>query len=189
MKRAVLSVLLLMGGCLDRRSSHQEAPVPNPPSGGQEGGTDAEESVGGDDDYVADAHDETGSRCVPMNDGVEICNGLDDDCDGVVDDVSAEHPQLMVDPLNCGACGNRCQGANADPYCRYGECWFVCAAGWSDIDGLAENGCEIRCVITQGGTEECDGYSGDCRSAFSEPGDADEVFNSLGFRPVRSVLP
>ncbi len=168
MKRAALSVLLLTGGCLDRRSSHQEAPVPNPPSGGQEEGADAEQGVGGGDQDGADAHEATEPRCVPVNAGVEICNGLDDDCDGVIDNVSRDLRQLQQDVLNCGECGNRCQPPNAEPNCREGVCLFTCVGGWSDIDGLPENGCEVQCVTTNGGVEECDGWDNDCDQAIDE---------------------
>src|SRR5579871_1325157 len=34
----------------------------------------------------------------------EVCNGLDDDCDGVVDNGI----DLNTDDLNCGICGNAC---------------------------------------------------------------------------------
>ena len=53
--------------------------------------------------------------CVP---DLEVCNGLDDDCNGVVDDVTS----LGRDPLNCGACGNACDLANVVATCLGGQC-------------------------------------------------------------------
>ena len=39
----------------------------------------------------------------------ESCDGRDNDCDGGID----EDFDLMIDPFNCGACGNRCGAAVA----------------------------------------------------------------------------
>ena len=52
-------------------------------------------------------------------DGVEVCNGLDDDCDGVAD-AEFMTGSVYTDLYNCGACGNDCtnQGyLNATPTC------------------------------------------------------------------------
>ncbi len=50
----------------------------------------------------------------------ELCNGMDDDCDSMVD----EGFDLMTDDNNCGSCGNRC---NNDLTCISGSCG--CAPG------------------------------------------------------------
>ena len=75
----------------------------------------------------------------------ERCNGLDDDCNGEVDnDVSAG--LVATDPRNCGACGATCpQRPSATAVCTEGECDFVCLPGNLDGDRLAANGCEIAC--------------------------------------------
>ncbi len=133
-------------------------------SGGEEGGHPGEGGViQGEGEGESDE-----PRCIPNNNGVEICNGLDDDCNLEVDDVSPELTQLKNDHLNCGACGNRCQAANADPRCVNGLCDFTCSGGWSDIDGLPDNGCEVQCVATNGGDEECDGVDNDCDQEIDE---------------------
>ena len=51
------------------------------------------------------------SQVLPQD---ETCNGLDDDCDGQVDE--GPYPD---DPHNCGACGNRCL---ASDQCKNGAC-------------------------------------------------------------------
>ncbi len=109
--------------------------------------------------------------CHPRNGGVETCNGTDDDCNGIVDDVPPNSEQLQQDPMHCGTCGHRCDAPNASSRCRGGVCGFVCNPGWSDIDGDPENGCEIQCVVTDGGVEVLDGIDNDC------DGETDEDFD------------
>ncbi len=52
-------------------------------------------------------------KCSPNS--PEICNGLDDNCDGNID----EDTDLRNDVLNCGACGRRCR---AGSQCIEGVC-------------------------------------------------------------------
>ncbi len=91
---------------------------------------------------------------------LEVCDGLDNDCDGVVDEETA----LDRDTLNCGGCGNECTAptqrlvACVDGGCVVGEC----AEGYQDLDGEADNGCEHGCTPSNGGVEVCDGEDNDC---------------------------
>ncbi len=71
----------------------------------------------------------------------ETCNGLDDDCDGVVDNGF----DLTTDVNNCGTCGHQCTVANGTPGCDNGTCTVVaCNAGFADCDGNPSNGCETN---------------------------------------------
>jgi hypothetical protein len=84
--------------------------------------------------------------CSPSNNGVEICDKKDNDCNGVVDD--ADKVDTSADPLNCGACGASCAGQfpNAAPSCQAGQCVLgACLPGYSNLDGNAANGCEYNC--------------------------------------------
>ena len=150
----------------------------------------SDDGSGGGGDAGLDATEEAGGG--GGQDGfctTEVCNGLDDDCNDVVDDVAPELPQLQHDALNCGACGNRCRAPNAQPVCREGECGFVCNPNWSDIDGDPDNGCEILCELTNGGVEVCDGVDNDCNDEIDETFDLYTDVDNCGECGHRCELP
>src|SRR5262249_11976759 len=108
--------------------------------------------------------------CTPTNGGVEICDGIDNDCNGTVDDVMPA--KLIGDPNNCGKCGHKCDfsalhqvGAcvggpgtdgGATPMCVVSGCLpgFVTLAGGTP--------CAYQCTPTTPPTEVCDGKDNDC---------------------------
>lgn len=70
---------------------------------------------------------------------VELCNGLDDDGDTLVD----EDFDLTTDPSNCGRCGNACAFPNASARCTAGACALrACLAGWGNCNADDTDGCE-----------------------------------------------
>ncbi len=101
----------------------------------------------------------------------EVCDGTDNDCNGLVDDGF----DLASDPVNCGGCGVQCAAIvdHAVPECVSGQCQvLVCLPGYWDINGDPTDGCEYPCSLTQGGVEQCgDGVDNDC------DGDTDEGFD------------
>jgi hypothetical protein len=113
--------------------------------------------------------DDGGGPCVPTNNGVEKCDHIDNDCNGVVDDVSPE--SLVADPNNCGSCFNEC---NFLPKHQFGTCVggfdggapackpSGCLPGYIDLDNDPTNGCEYACTPTSPATEICDGVDNDC---------------------------
>jgi hypothetical protein len=99
--------------------------------------------------------------CVPSGD--ELCDGLDNDCDGIVDDGF----DLEGDPRNCGGCGTVCTLDHAFPGCSAGECAVErCEIGWVDLDGVPANGCEYGCPPD--GDELCDTRDNDCDGRVDE---------------------
>jgi hypothetical protein len=91
----------------------------------------------------------------PMCDCDEIslvdlaCNGIDENCDGRIDDGSPKCGDECVDTSvnlkHCGGCDKPCAGEgtpNATPVCSGGMCSLKCAMGFDDCDGMADTGCE-----------------------------------------------
>ncbi len=75
----------------------------------------------------------------------EICNEMDDDCDGSVDE--GYDPQHGDDPNNCGGCNTVCDctGHHCVPGCYEGDCIVAqCSTGWFDTNGSFDDGCECQ---------------------------------------------
>ena len=54
------------------------------------------------------------------------------------------YTRIAYDINNCGACGNVCNFAHANPYCQNGVCSYYCLTGYGDCDNMAANGCETN---------------------------------------------
>ncbi|MCK6570543.1 putative metal-binding motif-containing protein [Myxococcota bacterium] len=142
------------------------------------------------EDGFADGDGDPGTgceyRCTPFNGGVEICNGADDDCDLQID----EGIDLLTDPANCGRCDHRCALDNAVGRCLEGGCIITeCLGGFSDLDGLTENGCEFGCFVSNGGVEACDGVDNDCDGQTDETFDRETDPENCGFCGTRCERP
>ncbi|HUU00415.1 MAG TPA: MopE-related protein [Myxococcota bacterium] len=85
--------------------------------------------------------------CRPTNGGVEICDGLDNDCDGQTDDGD---PAFLC-PGVAHAAATECSG---------GRCNYGCDEGFVNANGEWSDGCECR--PTRQGVEWCDGLDNDC---------------------------
>jgi hypothetical protein len=84
------------------------------------------------------------------------------------------------DPLNCGRCKHVCQFMNAYAQCVIGKCIMgACYDGFSDLDGLPHNGCELDISADAGADdyptiEVCNGLDDDL------DGETDEGIPWLG---------
>jgi hypothetical protein len=105
--------------------------------------------------------------CTPTNGGVEACDGLDNNCNGVAD----EGFTLSTDAANCGACGHACVASDVSDVsaaqCSGGTCSVkTCQPGFADCDGAVANGCEVN---TQTSTANCGGCGVVCAVAHGSP--------------------
>jgi len=99
----------------------------------------------------------------------EICDGLDNDCNGQTDEITD------TDPLNCGECGEVCEFANGQPGCNNGQCLLVgCNPGFEDCDQDPNTGCETDTTSDPVNCGGCGNICGDdsaetvCRSGQCE---------------------
>jgi len=116
---------------------------------------------GPDSDFCARGHLQCAnlfsSECVGDSPNTpEVCNGLDDNCDGHVD----EDWDFFNDPNNCGGCNVVCSGLNVDTrQCTSGACNPVCSFGWQSCDGNLTNGCETLRNTYPGAFPDPTGYA------------------------------
>jgi hypothetical protein len=116
----------------------------------------------------------------------ELCDAVDNDCDGGIDEDFRDVAGKYGSVTHCGGCDISCLALsfpNAQPICDTAGpvplCDYGCAAGFVDVDGAAANGCE--CAPTPGvdypdplGVDSnCDGIDGDRASGLfvSKAGD------------------
>jgi hypothetical protein len=116
-------------------------------------------------DFVdADKKASNGCECEPTNGGVETCDGLDNNCNGMVD----EGFDFQNDIDNCGTCNHRCFYPFAKASCVMGTCQQgACLDGFYDRDPNVP-GCETACQKTNGGVEICDGLDNDCNGMIDD---------------------
>ncbi|MCU0657433.1 MAG: MopE-related protein [Polyangiaceae bacterium] len=119
-------------------------------------------------DLNQDPSDGCEYACSPSNNGVEACDEVDNNCNGLVD----EDVDTSGDVNHCGACKKACVLPNAVPSCGQGACAISeCLPGFTDKDKDPLNGCEYACGVSNGGVEVCDGKDNDCNGQVDDDPD------------------
>jgi hypothetical protein len=115
-----------------------------------------------DDGDAKSGHDLSYDACITIP---EVCNNVDDNCDGKID----EGFDKQTDPRYC----ENCKGCmdllnkNAYPDCVAGKCTIKsCMTGYVDLNGDMSDGCEHPCATT--GVEVCDGIDNDCNGKIDD---------------------
>ena len=132
-------------------------------------------------DLNEDPSDGCEYECAPSEDGIEYCDGLDNNCNGEIDETDIDNPLtreswvpsgIQTDLENCGRCGERCYGGpNSTPRCVSAVCKIECDAGHVIVDpNDPMQGCKkaASCSPTNGGIEICDGLDNDCNGIIDE---------------------
>jgi hypothetical protein len=167
---AWLPWLLLIGAC----NQDPLTRVRRIDAGAREAGAAADATA----DARREARTDRGEVCVPDPNG-EVCDGLDNDCNGTVDDVPPA--LLQSDAKNCGACGHACSLPNAFTKCQGGVCVFdSCAPGFWDLNQKQDDGCEYKCLVSNGGVEACDDVDNNCDGVVDEGFGKDKDPNNCG---------
>ncbi len=145
-------------------------------------------SSGGEGGCVFDCTGGTGG-CQPTNGGIEICDSLDNDCDGTTDN----GPDIDFTGIKtCGTCTNNCYTLllNCDPAtitCDPGpspgsvagtcDCG-ACAQDYYDLDG--DGTCEYYCVKSTDDDAVCNNKDDDCDGVKDEDVDVCDSTTDCG---------
>jgi hypothetical protein len=119
-------------------------------------------------DVNDDPADGCESECTPTNNGNEICDGLDNDCDGVVDGADAADAETFYRDVDSDGYGD------LDPAAEYRACRS--STGNPPMGYVADNtDCDDDdAAINPDADEVCDGLDNDCN------GQSDENFADKG---------
>jgi len=108
--------------------------------------------------------------CMPTNNGVELCDHIDNDCNGAVDDIPGLDYEALV---TCGTCDNNCYQVllnndpatlacvpSSNPGAEPGTCQGSCADDYYDVDG--NGSCEYYCIGGTAPESICNAIDDDC---------------------------
>ena len=116
----------------------------------------------------------------------EVCDNMDNDCDGDVDEDFVNESGNYASVQHCGQCNNNCtflDYANATSICDADlatpSCSMTCLDGFQDVNQSSADGCECEYIgepdLPDGADQNCDGVDGEIGNAvFVAKNGADE---------------
>jgi formylglycine-generating enzyme required for sulfatase activity len=189
----LIVALAMLSSCDANRSCVDCADSGGPPAIDMSGGPPAIDMSG--DPPAIDMSGDTAS-CVPTAPPTEVCDGVDNDCNGVIDDgftatFTNGKPNYDSDVNNCGGCGTVCNLAGAIAKCGAGGvCQVDHCINTPGVDtykhdpskgAIDTTGCEYHCPVPSstagdcnaGGActfpaETCNGVDDDCNFAVDD---------------------
>ncbi len=145
-----------------------------------------------------------GITCKGNAPALDVCNGKDDDCDGVTD-IGAFSPKLglYATIAHCGGCHQACPlaaaphtlaacqvapGADGKPKA---SCGTTCTDGYVDANLEPGDGCECKPDAASdppgGGDIDCDGVDGDAEVSIFVAGFGNDAWPGTKAQPVASI--
>ncbi|MFO0751475.1 MAG: hypothetical protein U1F43_38275 [Myxococcota bacterium] len=128
----------------------------------------------------------------------EVCDNIDNDCDGVIDQpFKTGDKYTAVD--HCGSCEVSCaalSGPNAEPACDSSgsvpTCGYSCIGGAVDVNGIAEDGCECTPIAgpdLAGDSldSNCDGIDGEVNNGIFVAKNGDDSNPGTRELPVLTI--
>jgi hypothetical protein len=140
------------------------------------------------------------SACSAPEPSAEVCDSLDNNCDGEADEDFKDEQGQYASDEHCGACGVDCGTRtpfNAVSHCDAVTgpaplCSFTCEALRYDVDGLPANGCECSYESRfdtpgDGADEDCDGIDGTATDSVFVSRAGDDAAHGALAQPVESI--
>ncbi len=136
--------------------------------------------------------DGSGTECsaVAASPSSEVCDLLDNNCDGATDEIFKNATGKYSTPAACGNCFTNCltifAKPNANGVCDTAPavpvCKMACSNGYYDLNGVPDDGCEFRLETSAIYVSESDAAATDAADCGSGPS-----ATGAGRKPCRSI--
>ena len=128
----------------------------------------------------------------------EECDGLDNNCDGQIDEGFVDESGTYNTPEHCGKCNRNCvllDYPNADTSCNTDletpTCVMACEDGFFDLNINPEDGCECEFIsdtdFPDGIDQNCDGVDGEVDAAIYVAKNGDDDASGTLLDPMLTI--